>query len=374
MGIAPDQKDKIFENYYQVNDFIKSKKTGFGIGLALVRELVLLHKGNIEVNSEPDKGSEFIVTLNVSREAFAPDEISDKDIDMQFMEDYKFISIQKAMNEAVTEDNSIDEEISDKQYKILVVEDNTDLLGAYKELFSDIYTVITAQNGLEGYQKAKKHQPDIIISDIMMPGMNGYELCRKIKSKIETSHIPLILLTAKTGEEAQIEGYDCGADLYVEKPFQPAIIRRQVSNLITTKESQKKMYAANKIEITDIKTNERDKKLISSIEQYIIDNLDNSELSLNDILKEIGVGRTMLHIKLKNIVGLSTTEFINNVRLKESLKFLAEGKNVSEAAYASGFSSPNYYARCFRKFFGMSPNEYINQAINKKNEKSPEEL
>ncbi|NDV81746.1 two-component regulator propeller domain-containing protein [Bacteroides sp. 51] len=358
MGISPEEKDKIFDNYYQVNDFIKSKKTGFGIGLALVRELVMLHKGSIEINSELNKGSDFMIRLNVSPEAFADDEISDKDADEQFMEDYKYIAVEKEVERSETE-NSISNEISNKQYKLLLVEDNVELLNAYEELFKDTYTILTAINGNEGYAMAQKFQPDLIISDVMMPEMNGYELSRKIKSRIETSHIPLILLTAKTGDEAQLEGLKCGADLYVEKPFHPAIIMKQISNLISTKENLKKLYVANKIEVADIKTNERDKKLIESIERFIIQNLDNDALSLNDILKEIGIGRTLLHLKLKNIVGLSTTEFINNVRLKESLKFLKEGKNISEAAYASGFSSPNYYSRCFKKFFGMSPNEYM---------------
>lgn len=358
IGISSEEKEKIFENYYQVNDFIKSKKAGFGIGLALVRELVLLHKGSINIKSELNKGSDFIIQLNVSPEAYNQDEISDKDADSKFMEDYKFLSVEKSITGGKDEHN-VKEQISGKQYKILLVEDNVELLGAYEELFRDTYTIITATNGNDGYTMAQNEYPDLIISDVMMPGMNGYELSQKIKSRIETSHIPFILLTAKTGSDSQMEGFKCGADLYVEKPFHPAIIMKQISNMIATKENWKKLYIANKIEITDIKTNERDKKLITNLERFIIDNLDNDKLSLNDILREMGIGRTLLHLKLKNIVGLSTTEFINNVRLKQSLNFLKEGKNVSETAYASGFSSPNYYSRCFKKFFGISPNEFI---------------
>lgn len=362
VGIAPEQKEKIFENYYQVNDFVKSAKTGFGIGLALVRELVLLHKGSIEVDSELEKGSTFSVKINVSAEAFIEDEISDKDADAQFMEDYKFLPIKQELHNDSNE--TIEKEISDKQYKLLIVEDNKELLNTYEELFSDTYTVITAENGKEGYAVAKKHLPDIIVSDVMMPEMNGFELSRKLKSRIETCHIPLVLLTAKTGEEAQLEGYNSGADLYVEKPFHPTLLQRQISNLIATKENQKKLFIANKIEITDISTNDRDKKLISDIEEAIIKNLDNKDFSLNYLLKEVGIGRTLLHVKLKNITGLSATEFINNIRLKESLKILATGKNVSEAAYATGFTSPNYYSRCFKKVFGFSPNEYVMKLNN----------
>ncbi len=357
VGIASDEMKKIFENYYQVNDFVKSKKTGFGIGLALTRELVSLHKGFINVESELGKGSTFTIRINVSKEAFASDEISDKDADARFMEGYKFLSVQEE-EPGENKGNSPDENQNGKQYSILVVEDNRELLNFYKEMFSDTYTVQTAGDGDEGFQKACDLMPDMILSDVMMPGINGFDFCRKIKSKVETCHIPFILLTAKTGEDAQLEGYNCGADLYVEKPFHPALIRRQISNLISTKENQKKLYLKNKIELKDVVLNDRDKKLISNIEELIKKNLDNDQFSVNDILKELGIGRTLLHVKLKNIVGLSATEFINNVRLKESLKILLAGGNVSEAAYGTGFSSPNYYSRCFKKLFGMSPNEY----------------
>ena len=158
-----------------------------------------------------------------------------------------------------------------------MVEDNSELLSTYAEMFSDMYTVITAQNGKEGYQIAKKELPDIIISDVMMPEMNGFELAHKLKSRIETCHIPLILLTAKTGEEAQLEGYESGADIYVEKPFHPVLIQRQISNLIATKENQKKLFAANKMEVYEMKADDKDKELIANIEKLIIANLDNNE-------------------------------------------------------------------------------------------------
>lgn len=361
IGIEEDKIEKIFENYYQVNDFIKSRKTGFGIGLSLTRELVQLHKGTIDVKSELGKGSTFTVSINVSDSAFEPDEISPNNADDQFMEDYNFIPIDDLANKVEVAKVSGDEEKSDKQYSILVVEDNVELLNFYRELFSNTYAVLTAEDGEEGYEIATTKIPDIIISDVMMPKMNGYDLARKLKSKIDTCHIPLILLTAKTGEESEMEGYDCGADLFLQKPFHPTLIQKQVSNLILTKENQKKKYLKNQIQLDDIITNDRDKNLISEIENLVKRNIDNEKFSINDILKEIGIGRTLLHIKLKNIVGLSATEFINNIRLKESLKILLSGGNVSEAAYGTGFSSPNYYSRCFKKQFGISPNEYISQ-------------
>lgn len=362
VGIAPAQKDRIFENYYQVNDFVNGQKTGFGIGLALVRELVSLHKGSISVDSELGKGSLFTVRINVSAEAFAPDEVSDKDADTRFIADYKFLHIETEAPD-FNPDITPEEKILHQQYKLLIIEDNRELLSVYGELFSDTYTLLMAGDGPSGLRMAREHQPDLIISDVMMPGMSGFELAAILKSEMETCHIPLVLLTARTGEEAQLEGYESGADLYIEKPFHPALIRRQISNLISTRENQRKRYKANEIEIIEIDANEKDKKLISTVEQVIIKHLDDSTYSLNDLLREVGVGRTLLHVKLKNLVGLSTTEFINKIRLNESIKLLAKGKNISEVAYATGFSSPNYYSRCFKRYYGMAPNEYLKKKI-----------
>jgi ligand-binding sensor domain-containing protein/signal transduction histidine kinase/DNA-binding response OmpR family regulator len=369
MGISADQKEQIFENYYQINDFIHSKPSGFGIGLALVKEIVLLHKGTIEVKSEIDKGSDFIVKINVSGDAFENDEKSDCEVLFKSSNDYHFKSIGDEIND-VQFVGAPTREINHKSHTILIVEDNIELLNFYVDFFKNVFSIITAFNGKEGLEKAKQEQPDLIVSDIMMPDMNGYEMSRKIKNRIETSHIPVILITAKTGEDARMEGFDSGADIYMEKPFNPTHLLKQITNLIATKENQRKLYQSNKIDLTDVNISERDLKLLNSIEKFIIDNLDDSEMSLKRILEEVGVGRTVLHVKLKSILGLSTTQFINNIRLKESINFLKVGNNISQTAYACGFSSPNYYTRCFHKFFGMSPNEYITKCVKEKDSKS----
>lgn len=360
VGIATRQIEHIFESYYQVNDFVNGKKTGFGIGLALVRELVNLHKGSIQVESELGKGTLFSVRLNVSAIAFLPDEVSSNDADSQFFRNYKFLKVK--VNEFSKASVELPTLLSaDKPSKLLLVEDNPELLAAYAELFRDSFTILTAENGQEGIDVAERELPDIIISDVMMPVVDGFEMTELLRSHIETCHIPVVLLTARTGEEAQMEGYDCGANLYIEKPFHPILFYKQIANLMHTKENERKRYAAGDIALVDIDAAKKDKKLITRVEEIIIDHLSEYSFSLNDLLKEVGVGRTLLHVKLKSILGLSTTEFINKVRLNESVKLLAKGKNISEAAYATGFSSPNYYSRCFRKLYGMSPNEYIKQ-------------
>ncbi len=354
VGIPENQQESIFENYYQVNDFVRGKKVGFGIGLALTRKLVLLHKGSIKVESKLGEGSCFSICLNVSKEAFSPEEISDKDADLQFMEDYKFIPVDSVAQYFTIE--QADSKAS--KYTLLIAEDNPELLQFYQELFIEDYSVIITNNGDEASQIAQEKLPDIIISDVMMPGMNGYEFCEKIKSEVKTCHIPFILLTAKTGNEAQNEGYGYGADLFIEKPFHPVLLQKQIANLIATKENQKKMFLKNQIGVEEITNNDRDRQLIDSVREYILKNLQDENLSIEHIVREIGISRTLLYMKLKNITGLSATEFINNTRLKESLKILLAGGNVSEAAYAVGFSSPNYYSRCFKKHFGVSPAEY----------------
>ena len=358
IGISEDKKEKIFENYYQVNDYVNGEKTGFGIGLALVRELVNLHKGSIQLDSEPNVGTTFTVRINVSAEVFEASEISEKDADTQFLENYKYLKVRSENREDITDD-AILTDPTDKSYKLLIIEDNKELLKTYISLFRDTYTLFTTENSEEGFTLATQYLPDLIISDVMMPGMNGFELTDKLKSTLDTSHIPIILLTAKTGEDAQLEGYKSGADLYIEKPFHPAIMLKQISNLLATKEKQKKKYKANEIDLTEIDINEKDKILLSKVEKIIMAHLDDNTYSLNDLLKDVGIGRTLLHIKLKSTVGLSTTEFINKIKLNESVKLLAKGKNISEAAYATGFSSPNYYSRCFKKYYGVSPNEYL---------------
>ncbi|MDR2627379.1 MAG: response regulator [Dysgonamonadaceae bacterium] len=356
IGIPPDRQERIFEYYNKVNDFTHGHKTGFGIGLALVKKLVLMHKGTIGLTSALDQGSSFSISLNVSQEAYSPDEISGKSADMQVLGEYQFLPV--VPGQAAVDDKK---NTPSKRYSILTVDDNVELLQFYEELFLPVYLVLTATNGDEAYQLAIAKIPDIIVCDIMMPGMNGYELSEKIKSDINTCHIPLILLTAKTGKESQMEAYDCGADMFIEKPFNPSLLLKQVANLIATKENQKKLFLKNQIGIEEIVSNSRDKALIDKVQQYILKHLHDSDLSIEQIIREVGVSRTLLYMKLKNITGLSATEFINNVRLKESLKILLSDGNVAEAAYSGGFGSPNYYSRCFKKHFGISPQEYANK-------------
>ncbi len=354
IGIDEAMHERIFENYYQANDRPHDRRSGFGIGLSMTRELAALHGGAIAVESTPNVGSVFTVTLCVDRRAFDPRQIHDGEEGLyEKSENYSFLlsDVSSAGIEALVEAGS-------GLKTILVVEDNIELLNHYHELLSDRYNVILSSDGAKGLEAAIAKMPDLVMSDVMMPSVSGYELARSLKSRIDTCHIPIILLTAKVGEQAEYEAYGSGVELYIEKPFSPQILLTQISNLLNLKESLRRKYVANQLPLDEVVVDDKDKQLIEKIERYIRDHIDNEELSVNDIVGAVGLSRTLLYVKLKAAVGLSATQFITNIRLKESMRLLLQNRNISEVAYECGFSSPNYYARCFRKQFGISPTEY----------------
>lgn len=361
IGIEESMVEKIFENYYQVNNQKRNRASGFGIGLALTKELVLLHQGTIHVESAINIGSTFSVLLNVDKNAFAEDQIFEtKANDIRTVEGQLLLStvVASANIEHISE-------VNNNLKNILVVDDNVELLNHYYELLNGKYNVFLANDGTKGYEMAINKLPDIIISDIVMPTMDGYELARQLKSRIDTCHIPIVLLTAKVGNEAKSNAYASGVELYIEKPFSPDILLAQISNLINLKESLRKKYVVNQVAIDEVVSDHKDQQLIEKIESYIKKNIDNDELSVNDIVNEVGLSRTLLYVKLKAAVGLSATQFITNVRIKESLAMLLLNRNISEIAYNCGFSSANYYTRCFKKQFGMSPSEYREILVSK---------
>ncbi len=351
-GIRQEELNKIFDGYYQVEDNSCRNIKGFGIGLSLTKELAILHKGSINVHSIVGKGTCFTVLICVDGESFTPEEKLDRPAYEQEAVDYSFL-LQK--NIYFDEDQNNDA----GKYRILVVEDDKDLLNYYKDFFRDHYIVSVAENGVDALKKIQTSVPDIVISDVMMPGMDGYELTRRLKDDVTTSHIPVILLTAKTGLSSQLNGLDSGADLYIEKPFHPSFLSSSIRNIIRNKERLLKKYAAGSAEIEEMATSLRDRKLLEKITASVMANLSNEHYSINDLTRDAGISRTLLHLKLKALVGMSTTEYINSVRIKQSVNLLMSGYRVSEAAYATGFASPGYYSRCFHKVYGMSPVDYV---------------
>ncbi len=353
VGIEPGKKEKIFEMFYK-EELGVVNQNGSGIGLAFVNSLVKLHRGTIEVESTVGKGSVFMVRIPVSENNYKVHEIVPGQT--QFMPELNTTG--DAEIAGIVKDAPF---TSGKNPVVLVIDDNVELLGFISEMLKDSFEVITAVNGDEGLEKIENHIPDLIISDVMMPGINGLDLCRKLKSDIKTSHIPIILLTAKSGEENEYEGLKTGADYYIEKPFFPHILSKMIDNILTTRKNLIERFRSDIYMLpTEAATTESDRELIDRITKLIRQHIDKPDLDVTFIIQEIGISRTLLHLKLKNLTGCSATEFIRSIRLREAVKLIADGTcNISEAAYRTGFTSPNYFTRRFKEFFGTSPSQYF---------------
>lgn len=356
VGIEASKLPKIFNRFYRAEVNEKNTGSGSGIGLAFVNSLIKLHKGRINVESTVGKGTVFMVEIPVSKT------------------NYKDNEIILGTNQYIADVEPIDEPDSHPLLKneadhlgnkptVLVVDDNLELLEFISEMLADDYTVFTAVDGIQGMGKVEETLPDLIISDVMMPGIDGFELTRRLKSDIRTSHIPLILLTAKSGEENEFEGLQTGADYYIEKPFLPHILSRLIENILTTRKNLIERFKSDVNMLpTEMAVSESDKELIEKITNLIKANIDIPNLDVSFIVNEIGISRSLLHVKLKKLTDCSATEFIRSIRLREAVKLIAEGKcNISEAAYQSGFSSPAYFSRRFKEYFGVTPKAYFNK-------------
>lgn len=353
-GIDSSKIDLIFDRYYRI-DKGENDHSGLGIGLAFVKGLVELHKGSISVSSELGKGTEFIVTLPVSPNNYEKNELSPIS--------KTYVSIQNPLDLDVKSKplgkGHSNNEIS--KPSVLVIDDNIELLEFIDELLDSAYNVSTATNGEEGLIKINKQLPDLVICDVMMPNMNGFTLTKILKSGIETSHIPIILLTAKTGDENQYEGLKTGADAYIEKPFYPHILEQNIRNIINTRKSLIARFKADAfVPAIDITHSESDKEFIEKLIVLIKQNLDNPSLDVSFITNYMEISRSLLHLKLKKICDSSATEFVRSIRLREAAKLISDGEcNISEAAYRTGFSNPAYFTKRFKEQFGKTPTEYF---------------
>ncbi|MCL3779003.1 hybrid sensor histidine kinase/response regulator [Prolixibacteraceae bacterium JC049] len=344
IGIADDEKDKVFERFYQSSNH----GMGTGIGLAFVKELVELHHGTIQLVDAEDGGLRCEMIFKQGNEHFPKDWL---------IVDNK----KKEISEQVVESANVRKTSSSSKVKMLIVEDSAELREYLQNEFSSEFYVKTAVNGKDGLKELNNFYPEIIISDIMMPEMDGIEFCRKVKDKLTTSHIPVILLTAKSAEETQMEGYESGADIYVTKPFSIDLLRAQVNNLLKNREQLKKRFAEtakpdpDKIELSGV-----DKKMLNKLGTYIDKNIRNSELSIEQIADEVGISRGYFHKKMKSVTGMSPSEYIRNYRLRKAAELLKERElSIEEIAFEVGFSSASYFSRTFTRLFGVSPSKYL---------------
>lgn len=351
-GIPKEDIKHIFDRFYQVQN---SNKEGTGIGLAIVKSFTELQGGTVKVESVYGKGSRFIVTL--------PIRVANNNVPLAIKPN--------AMNEELI-DNSIVTDISNENKKsritsiqqidkprVLVIDDNADICAYATVLLNNEYDVIVASNGEEGLKKAIREVPDIVVCDVMMPGMDGLECCKRLKNDGITSHIPIILLTAKTLDEYRVEGYMYGVDAYLTKPFSGMVLKARIKNLIENRKLMKIAFGNDaREEVHEEVIQSIEDKFVEKFRAIIQNNLGNSELSVETISKEMGISRAQLYRKIKTMTGISPNDIIREARLKRADRLLeTTDKSISEIAYEVGFSSPSYFTKCYREFFGRTPNK-----------------
>lgn len=362
IGIRPDDLAKIFDCFYQSRDSEKSpnysKSCGTGIGLTLAKGIVELHHGTISVANRAEGGTLFTVRLPLDEAYFRDDEKCCAEEAAQARREQMIEPDKEFIHEAI---ESMQSEAGGGKYTILLVEDNEELLEYMRQVFSQIYRVITANNGVDGLEKAQKYTPDVIVSDVMMPGMDGIEMCGKIKSYVETSHIPVILLTTRTAIEYTIEGYRIGADDYLTKPFDIKLLITRCNNLINNRRLlQLKFSQQRDADVRALATNNTDVAFMERMMEVIDRHIDNPTFDVELFSKEMMMGRTAFFQKVKGITGQTPNEFVTCVRLKRSLQVLTESPelSVSEICYKLGFTSPSYFTKRFKDFFGVTPVMY----------------
>ncbi len=356
IGISKEQIPFVTNRFYQADNTSTRKFGGTGIGLALVHELVTLMNGKLEIISEEEKGSAFIITMTLLH-AEGKTEYSETS-PVTSASTLKFLPA-KFSNKYIAANQNGKASQNGNAPLILVVEDNVELKEFLIECLQHDYRVIAASDGEEAFQISLRELPDIIISDVMMPVMDGFEFCDKIKTHPATSHIAFIILSAKTAFDSKITGLKKGADVYLIKPFSVDELRLRIKNMLHRQEKLRDFYlqqlqpGQSLPALKEIKD-----EFLQSLYKIMEDNLDSSLLNVEFLCEQIGVSKSTLNRKLSAIIGLSANELIKQYRLKKAAQFLMSGKNVSETAYSAGFETPSYFIHCFREFYKVTPKEY----------------
>ncbi|MGL1884947.1 MAG: ATP-binding protein [Reichenbachiella sp.] len=359
-GISEENLPLIFKRFYRIEKENAFNVGGSGIGLAIIEELIRTHNGHIEVRSELGQGSIFEVQLpSLPNHPSIRSKTNEGKIHTDIQEQLEVFKNELLMKEV--EENEIQQiAIDETKATVLVVEDNYDLRGFVSERLRERYNILEAKNGKEGEILALEYNPDLIVSDIMMPIMNGLDLCKSIKSNFKTSHIPVILLTAKSSVENQVLGLENGADGYLAKPFNFEILEARIQNLLDSRKQLKERFLQQEeLVVSEITHNKKDEVFLEQAISLVTENLSNSDFGVNNLVKSLGVSRSLLHTKLTAIIDQSATEFINNLKIKAAKQMLKGGDmNVSEVAYAIGYNDPKYFSRLFKKQTGQSPKQY----------------
>lgn len=361
-GIEEDYIDKVFDRFYQSNSSKRNSSIGSGIGLSFTKDLVHLMHGHLFVQSRAGVGTKILVFLPVDMNAYVKDNIMEKDVEpIEFISrDYSKLLISNALlkNERKETHKPKEEEQNRDKSIVLIVDDNIELLDYLDDILKDDYIVEKAVDGESELKKALNQKFDLIISDIMMPVMDGIEFCRKLKSDIRTSHVPVILLTAKKSIESEMAGLDTGADDYITKPFNAEVLLKRVRNII---ESRKKIWEriAKEAEIIPegLKLTTRDQDFLKSAVDIVKKRISDTEFSQEMFVRELGMSKATLYRKINSLTNQSINEFVRTVRLKKAAMVLRSGKqiNIAELAYIVGFSEPSYFTKKFKELFGVAP-------------------
>jgi len=367
-GIASNNLPKIFDRFYQVDDSISKEQEGSGIGLAIVFEMIKLHKGKIEVESTEGIGTTFQVFLPLGNDHLKADELYSKPGPEATDDDFQNNHIKDERDLILIDQNkstSISQSINSKQPILLIIEDNPDMRLFIRGYFEDSYQIKEADNGQNGLNIASDIIPDIIISDVMMPVMDGYELCNCLKSDGRTCHIPVILLTARASKDSRLLGLETGADDFITKPFDGDELQIRVKNLVNQRSILRKYYQ-NEVDNINIQTVNQtltmDEQFIINARNIIEVNLSNPEYNVSDFAKDMAFSRVQLHRKLRALLDQSATEFIRTIRLNHAKSLLQKRTGtISEIAYDSGFNNPTYFTSSFKKKFGITPSEFLDK-------------
>jgi DNA-binding response OmpR family regulator len=356
IGISKESIAHLFERYYRISE----SHLGSGIGLAFVKSLTALHKGHIFVYSQRNKGTEIIIGIPIHKDDYKLSErwvysregvVKLESIHSNYEhlaahpEDYKLSPMRPSANMPA----------------ILLVDDNDDLRSFLKESLGDGYRISEATDGRSGFAKAKEEYPDLIISDIMMPGMNGIEFCKLIKDDIETSHIPFVMLTAKDALESKIEGVSSGADFYFAKPLSLELLELTLRNIFNQKQKLKERYRRDHhAEIKDLVHTTRDKEFLDQLIQLIEAHLSDPEMNIEYICMQMGMSRTKLYNKIKNLTGQSIGEFVRTIRLKKAAQLMThQDISITEVMYTVGIQTQSYFTKAFKHEFGKTPTQFL---------------
>ena len=365
IGINKDKINSIFDRFSSSEKQNLSKQPGTGVGMHLTKELINMHGATIQVKSIEGKGSTFTVTFRKGYRHFGNEaDLIKKELTTETT-DKETKNIQENIGYTDNAGNPMQE--STGKPVILVVEDNTDLQEFLRTILCSEYEVHKAINGADALNRLSNLQPDIVISDVMMPEMDGIEFTRKLKEDINTSHIPVILLTAKSSLENQMEGLENGADDYITKPFSATYLKAKIENILRARKKLQEYYASHSTDNKNSETkspdqpvlNSRDQKFIDTITVVLEKELDNSDFTIDELVSQVGLGRTVFFKKLKALTGLSPVEYIREFRLTRATELICNDEyNISQISYMVGISDPRYFSRCFKQKYGMTPTEY----------------